>query len=155
MLILLCVGVLAVKYLREVTPYFRKSSVLNDVGWGGGVPGGVPSPETNPKGGVPVAASPAADRRIIPLKMCYLCRNLAVPDPQRRLLEIHSPDAKNSCILRCPDEHIASQWFNAIHSNIHILTQIAMSEAHSILVTSPNSTMDIKIMGWLAEQVSN
>ena len=124
--------------------------MLNDVGWsGGGGGGGVTSPETNNK-----PSQHSADRRIIPLKMCYLCRNLAMPDPQRKLLEIHSPDAKHSCILRCPDEHIASQWFNAIHSNIHILTQIALTDAHSILSNSPNTSTEIKMMGWVAEQVS-
>ena len=141
---------ISVKYLREVTPYFRKSSVLNDVGWGGGGSGGVTSPEPNNK----TSSQHTADRRVIPLKMCYLCRNLAIPDPQRKLLEIHSPDAKNSCILRCPDEHIASQWFNAIHSNIHVLTQIALSEAHSVLSNSPSASTEIKMMGWVAEQVS-
>jgi hypothetical protein len=25
----------SVKYIREVSPYFRKSSALNDLGWGG------------------------------------------------------------------------------------------------------------------------
>ena len=145
--------VFSVKYLREVTPYFRKSSVLNDVGWGGGGVTPVTTVETNNKT-TTTTSQHTADRRVIPLKLCYLCRNLAIPDPQRKLLEIHSPDAKNSCILRCPDEHIASQWFNAIHSNIHILTQIALSEAHSILSNSPNTSTEIKMMGWVAEQVS-
>ena len=133
--------------MREVTPYFKKFSVLNDVGWGGG--GGVTSPDTNNK-----TSSITTDRRVISLKMCYLCRNLAIPDPQRKMFELHSPDAKNSCILRCPDEHIASQWFNAIHSNIHILTQIALSEAHSVLSNSSSNSTEIKMMGWVAEQVS-
>ncbi len=76
-----------------------------------------------------------------------------MPDPQGRTIELHSPDAKSACILRCPDEHIAAQWFSAIHSNIHILTQIALSEAHHIVSSSPGTSVEIKHASWLAEQV--
>ena len=123
-----------------MTPYFRKSSALSEVGWG----------SYDSRDG----SLNKCDKRTIPLKLCYLCRNLTVPDPQNRTIELHSPDAKSSCVLRCPDDHIASQWFNALHSQVHTLTQHAISEANQALGT-PNNTLsgDIKHMAWLSEQV--
>ncbi len=129
--------VFSVKYLREVTPYFRKTSALNDVGWGGG--------DMRDQGKV--------DKRSIPLKLCYICRNLTMPDAQNRIIELHSPDGKHSCILRCGDDHIASQWFSTIHSQVYILLQQALSEANHALTNTPSNTGEIKYMGWLAEQV--
>ncbi|KAK2147560.1 hypothetical protein LSH36_547g03015 [Paralvinella palmiformis] len=137
------VKLITMKYLREVTPYFRKSSALNDIGWVG--------LDAATKEGTP--NKKLHECKSIPLKRCYLCRNLTVPDMSGRTIELHSPDAKNSCILRCPDEHIANQWFNALHANIHVLMQQAMSEANHILSTAPNNSGEIKYMGWLAEQV--
>ena len=139
---------IAVKYLREVTPYFRKSSALNDVGWGMGHEDSLIKDSPPPK-------SNLSDRRTIPLKLCYLCRNLTMPDPQNRTIELHSPDGKSSCILRCPDEHIATQWFNAMHSTVHVLIQQAMTEANHIVSNAPSNSGEIKHMGWLAEQVGH
>ena len=85
MLTCVCNVVIVVKYLREVTPYFRKSSALNDVGWNSDSPEVVPQP-TSPQ------AAQMSDKRTIPLKLCYLCRNLTMPDPQNRTIELHSPD---------------------------------------------------------------
>lgn len=129
----------AVKYLREVTPYFRRSA-LNDVGWGG------PDSREN--------SLNKTNKRTIPLKLCYLCRNLTMVDNQSRTFELHSPDAKSSCILRCPDDHIASQWFSSIHTLVDGLCLQAMAEANHVLLNSSSHSMgEIKHMGWLAEQV--
>uniref|UniRef100_X1ZEJ4 PDZ domain-containing protein n=1 Tax=Capitella teleta TaxID=283909 RepID=X1ZEJ4_CAPTE len=133
---------LEVKYLREVTPYFRKSSALTEVGWSGQDSKDARSGGWN-------------ERRTIPLKLCYLCRNLTMPDAQNRSLELHSPDGKSSCILRCPDDIIANQWFNALHAKIHILQQIALTEANHILSNAPNNSGEVKQMGWLAEQLQS
>jgi hypothetical protein len=77
-----------------------------------------------------------------------------MPDAQNRCIELHSPDGKSSCVLRCPDDAIANQWFNALHANIHVLQQVAMTEANLILSTAANNSGEVKLMGWLAEQVS-
>lgn len=82
---LLCVWCLAfaVKFLREVTPYFRKASIISEVGWelqraflcplGPGVPTSPPAP--TPK------TTPRADTRYIPLQLTHLARNLKYIDP--------------------------------------------------------------------------
>ena len=140
------VRVIAVKYLREVTPYFRKTSALNDINW---------NSESSPKetGTLGRSSSSWIERKTFPLKLCYLCKNLTMPDSLQRTFELHSPDGKSSIVLRCPDENIANQWFHALHSKVHMLTQQAMVEANEILSTAPNNSGEIKHMGWLAEQV--
>lgn len=67
---------LEVKFLREVTPYFRKASIISEVGWElqrpflrmGASPVEVPTP-------------PRADTRYIPLQLTHLARNLKFIDP--------------------------------------------------------------------------
>lgn len=57
-----------VKYLREVTPYFRKASIISEVGWElqrGFLSGAPPSPSPSP---------PRADTRYLPLQLCHLLR---------------------------------------------------------------------------------
>ncbi|XP_046361241.1 beta-1-syntrophin-like isoform X1 [Haliotis cracherodii] len=133
-----------VKYLREVTPYFKKSSPLNELGWGSHPD---PPKET-------VKTSNWSETKTIPLKMCYLCRNLSISDLEQKVLELHSPDGKSSCILRFSDPLTASDWFNAIHSNVTMLTQQAISEANQITISAPNQG-EIMHMGWLSEQLTN
>lgn len=63
-----------VKYLREVTPYFRKASIISEVGWElqRGFLSGAP----------PVVKFPQrADTRYLPLQLCHLARNFRYPDP--------------------------------------------------------------------------
>lgn len=73
---------LAVKFLREVTPYFRKASIIClEVGWelqraflcplGPGSNASPPAPRSPPR----------ADTRYIPLQLTHLARNLKHPDP--------------------------------------------------------------------------
>ena len=143
----------SVKYLREVTPYFRKSSPLMELGWGtqdsahkdvgsasGGGSGG------NNKIGW-------SETKTLPLKLCYLCRNLTMPDAERRTLELHAPDGKGVCTLRMPDPATASDWFNALHSNVMMLTRQSVEDANAVLASAPNQHQ-IRHMGWLSEQVS-
>nr|CAD7458431.1 unnamed protein product [Timema tahoe] len=63
-----------VKYLREVTPYFRKASIISEVGWElqrGFLCGTPPRPHSPQR----------ADTRYLPLQLCYLVRNFRHPDP--------------------------------------------------------------------------
>ncbi|XP_013418439.1 beta-2-syntrophin-like [Lingula anatina] len=142
---------LTVKYLREVTPYFRKATGLNDLGWGQhtNIGAGDTSPikENHPQ-------SPWKEKKTIPLKMCYLCRNLTMPDADNRTLEMHSPDGKSSCIIRAEDASSADSWYNAIHTNAALLTIQTIAEVNKLLSTGPN-VQQVKHMGWLAEQVHN
>ena len=132
--------ILLVKYMREVSPYFRKSSALNDLGWGG------------QKAQNEAARANWNESKTIPLKLCYLCRNLSMADPEKKTLELHSPDGKSSCILRFPDPATASDWFNLIHAKVSILMRQCIEEANHIVSSGPNSG-EIKHIGWLAEQV--
>lgn len=69
-----CFFLISVKYLREVTPYFRKASIISEVGWElqRGFLSGAP----------PTARSPQrADTRYLPLQLCHLARNFRYADP--------------------------------------------------------------------------
>ncbi|XP_050395806.1 beta-1-syntrophin [Patella vulgata] len=133
---------LEVKYLREVTPYFRKSSPLNDLGWG--------SQET-PKEG---SKTSLTECKTLPLKLCYTCRNLTMTDPEKTIIEIHAPDGKSSCMIRFPDSATCGDWFKTIHSTVSILNQSAIIEANQIISFIPNQK-EVHQMGWLAEQLTN
>lgn len=138
------VFVAVVKYLREVTPYFRKSSALSEIGWTG--PSGLSAKDST------IGKS---DAKVIPLSLCYLCRNLQMPDLQNRVVELHSPDAKSSIFLRCPDERIAGQWFNALNSCIEALNANSLKEINRILSGTSGSNIEVRHMGWLAEHVGS
>ena len=165
---MLCCVLSAVKYLREVTPYFRKtsSSVLSDVGW---------SDDTKP------SSTSSASERAIPLRLCYVCRGdttsrssvtdggSAQSSPTLQsltTLELHSPDRHSSCLLRCADDDTASQWLTAICNVVASLTMRAVADVNATLSTSSNGASspnnnsvspslggDVKHLGWLAEQV--
>lgn len=140
---------LTVKYLREVTPYFRKASISNDIGWDlshrflSTDVAYLPTPSSKP---------PRPDTRHIPLVFCFLTRNLTMIDPEMRTFELHSPDRRSICILRCSDCTEASSWFNAIHSAINLLTNQALAETNHLLVDVLKGN-EIRHSGWLSEKV--
>jgi hypothetical protein len=72
-----------VKFLREVTPYFRKASIISEVGWE------LQRAFLCPTGAStsPAAAKtpPRADTRYIPLQLTHLARNLKYNDPGKVL----------------------------------------------------------------------
>ncbi|CAH1188277.1 unnamed protein product [Phyllotreta striolata] len=126
---------LEVKYLREVTPYFRKASIISEVGWElqRGFLSGAP----------PVVRSPQrADTRYLPLQLCHLARNFRFPDPENRTLELHSPDAIHICVLRAADPAEAITWFNTLHSALSVLTTAALHDASRAIP-------DLRHIGWL------
>ncbi|KAL5020971.1 hypothetical protein ScPMuIL_000126 [Solemya velum] len=133
---------LEVKYMREVTPYFKKSSALNDIGWG--------THDTQKD----TSKTNWSEKKTIPLKLCYLCRNLSMSDPDKRTVELHSPDGKSSCILRFPDAGMTNDWFNALHANITLLMAQSIVEANQMLSSAPNQR-EIRHIGWLSEQLLN
>ncbi|XP_038069960.1 beta-1-syntrophin-like isoform X1 [Patiria miniata] len=139
---------LEVKYLREVTPYFRRSTVIGEVGWDTPSPYVIKEPGANPR----ATRNNFTEMRTIPLKLCYVTSNLTVNDPEHRTIELHSPDSRSSCILRCKDATSASEWFSALQANVSLLTIQAIAEANDILRAMPGSR-EIKHMGWVCEQV--
>lgn len=137
---------LEVKYLREVTPYFRKASIISEVGWElqrGFLSDSPPSPSPH--------SSQRADTRYLPLQLCYLVRNYKHCDAENRCLELHSPDGVHSCILRASDAAEASLWFNTLHSALHVLTIKSIQEANRIL--GPALLGDLQLIGWLARKL--
>ena len=73
-----------VKYMREATPYVKKGSPISEIGWE------TPPPESPRLGNAPMdplshlSLSIHRDKKTIPLKMCYVTRNMAVSDPENR-----------------------------------------------------------------------
>jgi len=74
-------------------------------------------------------------------------------DLQNRVVELHSPDGKSSVFLRCPDERIAGQWFNALNSCIEALNANSLKEINRVLSGTSGSSIEVRHMGWLAEHV--
>uniref|UniRef100_A0A3B4ZHE4 Syntrophin beta 1 n=1 Tax=Stegastes partitus TaxID=144197 RepID=A0A3B4ZHE4_9TELE len=122
---------LEVKYMREATPYVKKGSPVSEIGWE------TPPPESPRLGSPPITSSDppssptqpslslTGDRRCIPLRMCYVTRAMTTPDPDNRQLELHSPDARHTVVLRCPDQPSALSWFSAMHSSSITLEKIS------------------------------
>ncbi|BFZ19587.1 hypothetical protein BsWGS_22626 [Bradybaena similaris] len=133
---------LQVKFMKEVTPYFKKLSPLNDIEWG--------SQDLSRKESIKMNVS---ETKTLSLKLCYLCQDLTFPDSQRRTLELHSADGKSTCVLRLPDPVTAADWASAIHSNMMTLTKQAIQEANRMLSSSGNQH-DVRHMGWLSRQLT-
>ncbi|XP_061450703.1 beta-2-syntrophin [Rhineura floridana] len=144
---------LEVKHMREATPYIKKLSLVSDLPWDGVAPQS-PSLSGSEDSGSPKHHSPAKDRKVIPLKMCYVARNLCMPDLENRLIELHSPDSRNTLILRCKDTATAHSWFMAIHTNITALLPHVLAELNAMLAAgnTPGSGREVKHVAWLAEQ---
>uniref|UniRef100_A0A8C5RUW0 Beta-2-syntrophin n=1 Tax=Laticauda laticaudata TaxID=8630 RepID=A0A8C5RUW0_LATLA len=144
---------LEVKYMREATPYIKKPSLVSDLPWDGAFPQS-PSLSLSEESCPPECQSPPQDRKVIPLKMCYAARNLSMPDLENRLIELHSPDSRNTLVLRCKDTATAHSWFMAIHTNIMALLPQVLAELNAMLGASPapGSSKEVKQIAWLAEQ---
>uniref|UniRef100_A0A4Y0BL09 PDZ domain-containing protein n=2 Tax=Myzomyia TaxID=59140 RepID=A0A4Y0BL09_ANOFN len=141
---------LEVKFLREVTPYFRKASIISEVGWELQRAFLCPlGPNASSPPGVAPRSPPRADTRYIPLQLTHLARNLKYHDPENRCIELHSPDGIHSCILRAMDPQEATTWFNALHSAIGKSTQKALLDANRALVSIIG---ELKHIGWLSRR---
>ncbi|KAI4878888.1 hypothetical protein NFI96_015991 [Prochilodus magdalenae] len=139
----------AVKYIREVSPLFKKPCLLAELPWDGLFPSptSFTNPEESPK------HSSSKDRKVIPLRMSYICRNLTMPDLENRLLELHSPDGQHTVVLRCKDGPTAHSWFTAIHTNIAALLPQTLTHINAYLSTASSSShTQLKHISWLAEQ---
>lgn len=148
---------LEVKFLREVTPYFRKASIISEVGWelqraflcplG---PGGTATSTSSSSSPPAPRSPPRADTRYIPLQLTHLARNLKYHDSENRCIELHSPDGIHSCILRASDPQEGLVWFNALHSAMSRTTQKALQDANRALASILG---ELKHIGWLSRRV--
>ncbi|XP_025895403.1 beta-2-syntrophin, partial [Nothoprocta perdicaria] len=145
--------VLEVKFMREVSPYVKKPSLVSDLPWDGAAPQS-PSLSGSDDSGSPQHHGGAKDRKVIPLKMCFAARNLSMPDLENRLIELHSPDSRNTLILRCKDTATAHSWFAALHANIAALLPQVLAELNAMLGGGPaaGGSREVKHVAWLAEQ---
>uniref|UniRef100_A0A2K6S646 Syntrophin beta 2 n=1 Tax=Saimiri boliviensis boliviensis TaxID=39432 RepID=A0A2K6S646_SAIBB len=144
---------IAFKFIREVTPYIKKPSLVSDLPWEGAAPQS-PSFSGSEDSGSPKHQNSTKDRKIIPLKMCFAARNLSMPDLENRLIELHSPDSRNTLILRCKDTATAHSWFVAIHTNIMALLPQVLAELNAMLgaTSAAGGSKEVKHIAWLAEQ---
>lgn len=87
------------KYLREVTPYFRKASIIQEVGWElqRGFLSATPPPPKSP---------PRADTRYLPLQLCRLTRAHPTSDPGESLWDLNA-GPKSWCAAF---ERLRSPW---------------------------------------------
>lgn len=72
-----------VKFIREVTPYIKKPSLVSDLPWEGAAPQS-PNFSGSEDSGSPKHQNSTKDRKVIPLKMCFAARNLSMPDLENR-----------------------------------------------------------------------
>jgi len=103
---------LEVKYLKEVTPYFLKATLLASIGWDPLDSFLVPDSNRAPP------ASPRADSRSIPLHFCLLSKQCVTGEEAARCFEIFSPDQKSSCVFRAESPGDAADWAANINAAI-------------------------------------
>ncbi|XP_045447444.1 beta-1-syntrophin [Melitaea cinxia] len=135
---------LEVKYLREVTPYFRKASIISEVGWElqrGYMMETPPSP--------PSPRRRRADTRYIPLLMACVAKNLRHNDPEDRTIEMYSPDGVHALALRAACSSAAAGWHRALHAAARRAARAALARARPLLRSLVG---DVRYAGWLARR---
>ncbi|XP_075757617.1 alpha-1-syntrophin isoform X3 [Pelodiscus sinensis] len=141
--------VLEVKYMKEISPYFKNSSSGATVSW-----------DPAPAASLQKQASPILSLRDlkegknVPLKMCYLARKCLPSDPENRYLDVCSADGRIPLFLRAKDEVTAQSWFSAIHANASALLPRVKEELRALLAAAGVAgSKEIKHVGWLTEQL--
>ncbi|KOB69635.1 Beta-1-syntrophin [Operophtera brumata] len=135
---------LEVKYLREVTPYFRKASIISEVGWElqrGYMAEAPPSP--------PSPRRRRADTRYVPLLMACVAKNLRHHDPEERTIEIYSPDGVHALALRAGTAGAAAGWHRALHAAARRAARAALARVRPRLRLLLG---DVRFAGWLARR---
>ncbi|XP_009471617.1 PREDICTED: alpha-1-syntrophin [Nipponia nippon] len=140
--------VLEVKYMKEISPYFKNSSAGATVSWD-------PSPTALQKRSSPLLPPrELREGRTVPLKMCYVSRKCLPTDPEHRYLEVCSADGRVALFLRAKDEATAQSWLSAIQANAGALLPRVKEELRAQLAGAGTvAGRDIKHVGWLTEQL--
>uniref|UniRef100_A0A8B9T1V2 Alpha-1-syntrophin n=1 Tax=Anas platyrhynchos TaxID=8839 RepID=A0A8B9T1V2_ANAPL len=137
--------VLEVKYMKEISPYFKNSAAGATVSWD-------PSPSGQQKRSSPVL--PPRESRTVPLKMCYVSRKCLPADPEHRYLEVCSADGRVALFLRAKDEATAQSWLGAIQGAAGALLPRVKEELRAQLAgTGTAGGRDVRHVGWLTEQL--
>ncbi|XP_069351830.1 alpha-1-syntrophin isoform X1 [Eulemur rufifrons] len=142
--------VLEVKYMKEVSPYFKNSAGGTSVGWD--------SPPASPLQRQPSSPGPPprnlGEAKHVSLKMAYVSRRCTPTDPEPRYLEICSADGQDTLFLRAKDEASARSWAGAIQAQVNVLVPWVKDELQALLAaTGSSGSQDIKQIGWLTEQL--
>lgn len=127
---------LEVKYLKEVTPYFLKATLLSSIGWDGLETFLISEASRRPP------ASPRADSRSIPLHFCLVSRQCVSGEEAARCFEVFSPDQKASCVFRAESVAAAADW----SSNIAAAVRETFSEA--ALLAGKSLGCGVARIGW-------
>ncbi|XP_025254517.1 alpha-1-syntrophin isoform X2 [Theropithecus gelada] len=92
--------VLEVKYMKDVSPYFKNSAGGTSVGWD--------SPPASPLQRQPSSPGPTpqnlSEAKHVSLKMAYVSKRCTPTDPEPRYLEICSAEGQDTLFLRAKDE---------------------------------------------------
>ncbi|KAM6112947.1 alpha-1-syntrophin [Pterocles gutturalis] len=140
--------VLEVKYMKEISPYFKNSSAGATVSWD-------PSPAAPQKRSSPLLPlRELQEGRTVPLKMCYVSRKCLPTDPEHRYLEVCSADGRVALFLRAKDEATAQSWLSAIQANAGVLLPRVKEELRAQLAGAGTvAGREVKHVGWLTEQL--
>ncbi|NXN98144.1 SNTA1 protein, partial [Rhinopomastus cyanomelas] len=141
--------VLEVKYMKEISPYFKNSSTGATVTW-------EPAPAAPQKRSSPLLpARELREGRTVPLRMCYVSRKCLPADPEHRYLEVSSADGRAALFLRAKDEATAQSWLSAIQAGAGALLPRVKEELRAQLPgAGAVAGRDVKHVGWLTEQVT-
>ncbi|AWP02517.1 putative alpha-1-syntrophin [Scophthalmus maximus] len=134
--------ILEVKYIKEMSAFFKSS----------GSPGATlpwDSPPSTPQRGTELCPAEVKEPRSIPLKMCQVSRKQCPPDTENRYFEVISGNRKSSVFLRAKDPAMAQSWFNGIQAGTANLLPRVKEEMKSM-----QPGMEVKHVGWIAEQVT-
>ncbi|CAL8131650.1 unnamed protein product [Orchesella dallaii] len=155
---------LEVKYLKEVTPYFRKASLLAELGWdlqkeymaGSSLEGN----HVNLNGEIEALPGPPpdlsysrSDTRCVPLTLALLATNFKCPDVDHRTIELYSPDGLHSLILRAGSTAQCQAWVSGLSTTLAESTELALNRANRYI----HDVLEGKArhMGWLLKRNGN
>ncbi|XP_038605970.1 alpha-1-syntrophin [Tachyglossus aculeatus] len=142
--------VLEVKYMKEISPYFKNCSSSSSSSSGAPT-----SWDSLPKKASPSLPShDLKEEKHVSLKMGYISKKCTPTDPESRYLEVRSADGRDSLFLRAKDEASAQSWLAAIQACINDLVPWVKDELRALLAgAGVAGSKEIKQIGWLTEQL--
>ena len=106
--------------MKEVTPFFHKAMLLGDFGWEPAAISFLAQSSNNPVPPSVIApefASPNSEMKWTSLQLTCLTKDANFPEENASTLEIHSPNRKNSILLRVSTKSV-DRWSAAISNAI-------------------------------------
>ena len=106
--------------MKEITPFFHKAMLLNDFGWeplGTSFLAQTVNNASTPSVIAPEFSSPNSEMKWTSLQLTCLTKDANFPEENASTLEIHSPNRKNSILLRVSTKSV-DRWSAAISAAI-------------------------------------